>query len=193
VPERLSVHLNRDHPRDLDPAAASLETDRSFVLVFENHGGPVHVHLHLDDALAAVGEVAATQVYVDEGQTRGVEIAIPRDHPPAKGYVELSTGYGAEQARVNVTVTDERKDGGPDVAVDESLTEKSNPEPNEDSLAPADVALPVAAAVAAVVFALALALAVSDTLAVLVGVLALLGGVAVAAYVLRGRKTRDSF
>ncbi|NIB99483.1 hypothetical protein [Halobacterium sp. R2-5] len=185
MPERLSVHLNRDHPRDLQPEAASLETDRSFVLVFENHGGPIHVHLQLDDALAAVADVAATQVYVDEGQTRGVEVAIRPDHPPAKGYVELSTGYGAEQARVNVTVTDERKDGGPDVAVDESLTEKTTPEPDEESLALADVALPAAAAVAAVAFALAIALAGSDALAVAVGALAVLGGVGVAGYVLR--------
>lgn len=184
MPERLSVHLNRDHPRDLQPEAASLETDRSFVLVFENHGGPVHVHLRLDDALAAVADVAATQVYVDEGETRGVEIAIPADHPPAKGYVELSTGYGAEQARVNVTVTDKRKDGGPDVAVDESLSEKAEPTGDEDSVALADVALPTAAATAVVVVAAALTVSISDSVAVLVGVLALLGGVGVAAYVL---------
>ncbi|GAA0289098.1 DUF7524 family protein [Halobacterium noricense] len=184
MPERLSVHLNRDHPRDLQPEAASLETDRSFVLVFENHGGPVHVHLHLDDALAAVADIAATQVYVDEGETRGVEISIPSDHPPTKGYVELSTGYGAEQARVNVTVTDKRKDGGPDVAVDESLSEKSEPVGDEESVALADVALPTAAAAAVVVVAAALTLSISDSVAMLIGVLALLGGVGVAAYVL---------
>ncbi|WP_089650156.1 hypothetical protein ABSL23_11315 [Halobacterium sp. NMX12-1] len=185
MPERLSVHLNRDNPRDLQPEAASLETDRSFVLVFENHGGPIHVHLRLDDALAAVAEPAATQVYVDEGQTRGVEVAIPSDHPPTKGYVELSTGYGAEQARVNVTVTAERKDGGPDVAVDDSLAEKSGPDDDGESVALADVALPTAAAAAVVVVAAALTVSISDSIAMLVGVLALLGGVGVAGYMLR--------
>jgi len=183
VPERLSVHLNRDHPRDLRPEAASLETDRSFVLVFENHGGPIHVHLRLDDALAAVAEPAATQVYVEDGQTRGVEISIPSDHPPTKGYVELSTGYGSEQARVNVTVTAERKDGGPDVAVDETLAEKSEPD-DEDSVALADLAVPALAAAAVVVAAAALTASISDSVAMLVGVLAFLGGVGVAAYLL---------
>nr|WP_272931419.1 hypothetical protein [Halobacterium noricense] len=180
----MSVHLNRDHPRDLQPEAATLETDRSFVLVFENHGGPIHVHLRLDDGLAAIAEPAATQVYVEDDQTRGVEISIPSDHPPTKGYVELSTGYGAEKARVNVTVTTERKDGGPDVAVDDSLAEKSEPDEDEDSVALADVALPAAAATAVVVVAAALTASISDSVAVLVGVLALLGGIGVAAYVL---------
>nr|WP_157502603.1 hypothetical protein [Halobacterium sp. CBA1126] len=180
----MSVHLNRDHPRDLDPAAASLETDRSFVLVFENHGGPIHVHLRLDDALAAVADMAATQVYVDEGETRGVEISIPPDHPPTKGYVELSTGYGAEQARVNVTVTDERKDGGPDVAVDESLSEKAEPTGDEDSVALADVAVPTIAAAGVVVVVAALTVSISDSVAMLVGALAVLGGLGVAAYLL---------
>jgi len=183
VPERLSVHLNRDHPRDLQPEAASLETDRSFVLVFENHGGPIHVHLRLDDALAAVAEPAATQVYVEDGQTRGVEISIPSDHSPTKGYVELSTGYGSEQARVNVTVTAERKDGGPDVAVDETLAEKSEPDGDDEGVALADVAVPALAATA-VVAAAALTASISDSVAMLVGVLALLGGVGVAAYLL---------
>ncbi|MFB6271092.1 MAG: hypothetical protein ABEH83_14200, partial [Halobacterium sp.] len=121
MPERLAVHLNRDRPRDVAPEAAALETDRSFVLEFVNHGGPIHVHLHLDDALASVAEPAATQVYVEADERRGVEVAIPPDHPPAKGFVEIVTGYGKEKARVNVTVTEQRKDGGPDVAVDDSL------------------------------------------------------------------------
>jgi hypothetical protein len=184
VPDRLSVHLNREKPRDVAPEAVSLETDRSFVLEFQNHGGPIHVHVHLDDALASVADLTATQIYVEEGETRSVQISIPRDHPPAKGYVELSTGYGAEQARVNVTVTDHRKDGGPDVAVDEALSEKPESDPEEASTSLTAIAGPVTAATGAVVVAAAVAVAVSDSLAVLVGVLALLGAVGVAAYLL---------
>ena len=185
MPERLSVHLNRDNPRDLQPETASLETDRSFVLIFENHGGPIHVHLRLNDALRAIAKPAATQIYVDEGQTRGVEISIPLEHPPTKGYVELSTGYGAEQARVNVTITEKRKDGGPDVAVDESLSEKPElDDEEEDSVALADIALPTAAALTVVVVAAALTVSISDSAAMLIGALALLGGIGVAAYML---------
>lgn len=183
MPDRLAVHLNREKPRDVAPEAVTLETDRSFVLEFVNHGGPIHVHLHLDDALAVVADAAATQVYVDENQRRGVEISIPPDHPPAKGFVELSTGYGAEKARVNVTVTEHRKDGGPEVAVDESLSEKTEPE-EDPSASLSDVARPVMAAAGAVAVAVVVAVAVSDSLAVLVGVLALLGAVGVAGYLL---------
>ncbi|WP_336037474.1 DUF7524 family protein [Halobacterium yunchengense] len=183
MPERLVVHLNREHPRDVEPEAAVLETDRSFVLEFVNHGGPIHVHLQLDDGLATVATPAANQVYVEADQRRGVEVSIPPDHPPAKGYVELSTGYGAEKARVNVAVTDERKDGGPDVAVDESLAEKADVE-DDQSPRLTDVARPVVAAAGLVAVAVVVALAVSDSLAVLVGGAAFLACLAVAAYLL---------
>ncbi|MFC3476408.1 DUF7524 family protein [Halobacterium litoreum] len=183
MPERLAVHLNRDQPREVAPEAARLETDRSFVLAFENHGGPLHVHLHLDDALAKVARPEQTQIYVDEGETRRVEVVIPPDHAPTKGYVDLVTGYGAEEARVNVTVTAERKDGGPDVAVDETLSEKQQVEVESESSA-GEVAWPAVGAGVAVVVAAALALAVSDGVAVFVGAFGLLAGVAAAAYVL---------
>ncbi|MXR21625.1 DUF7524 family protein [Halobacterium bonnevillei] len=184
MPERLAVHLNRDHPRDVDPEAAALETDRSFVLEFVNHGGPVHVHLHLDDALAAVADPAATQVYVESEERRGVEITVPPSHPPAKGFVELSSGYGKEKARVNVTLTDERKDGGPDVAVDESLGEKSVSVEQSASSSIAEAVVPVVAATVLVVLAAAVAVTVSESLAPVLGVLALLAAVGVAAYLL---------
>lgn len=183
MPERLTVHLNRDEPREVAPEAAVLETDRSFVLEFVNHGGPIHVHLHLDDALAAVADPGATQVYVEADERRGVELSIPPGHPPAKGFVEIVTGYGKEKARVNVTVTDQRKDGGPDVAVDQSLSEKTERE-SDQSPELADFAPPVMAATGVVVLAAVLAIAVSDSASVLIGVLALLAGVGVAGYLL---------
>jgi len=186
VSKRLAVHLNRDGPREVAPEAARLETDRSFVLAFENHGGPLHVHLHVDDALARVARPASTQVYVEEQETRLVEVTIPPDHEPVKGYIDLVTGYGAEEARVNVTVTAERKDGGPDVAVDETLSEKQQVEVERESSRPGDVAWPAVGAGVGVVVAAALALVVSDALAVLVGVLGLLAGVAAAVHVLYG-------
>ena len=186
MPETLSVHLNREEPRDVAPEAASLETDRSFVLSFENHGGPVHVHLHLNDALAAVARPTTTQIYVESGETRRVEISLLPDHTPVKGYVDVSTGYGAEKARVNVAVTDPRKDGGPDVAVDDSLSEKQTTGA-EASASPSGAAAdvqPLAFAAFGVVVAAVLALSVSDSLALAVGGLALLCGVGVAGHLL---------
>ncbi|WP_232702109.1 DUF7524 family protein [Halobacterium wangiae] len=183
MPETLTVHLNREEPRDVAPEVASLETDRSFVLRFVNHGGPLHVHLHFDEALDAVAQPSATQVYVDEEATRDVEITIPLGHGPAKGYVDLVTGYGAQEARLNVTVTAERKDGGPEVAVDETLAEKQTVETDPGG-GTAEGARNLVLAAGGVVVAAAVALAVSDSLALVVGVLALLAGVAAAAYLL---------
>lgn len=184
MPETLSVHLNRDEPREVAPETATLETDRSFVLEFVNHGGPIHVHLQLDDALARVVRLPAAHVYVDGDATRRVDVSLVENHDPAKGYVELTTGYGAERARVNVTVTNRRKDGGPEVAVDESLAEKQPSDASEAGGSPVAAAKPVALGTVAVVLAALLALSVSDSLAIFVGVLALLGGVGAAAYVL---------
>ena len=189
MPETLTVHLNRAEPREVAPEAATLETDRSFVLEFENHGGPAHVHLHLDDALDAVARPSATQVYVEGDATRRVKVNLVSNHSPAKGYVDVSTGYGAEEARVNVAVTNQRKDGGPDVAVDESLSEKQSPtvETSASASSAAAGARPLTFAAVGVVTAAVLALSISDSLALVVGGLALVCGVGAAAYLLYGQ------
>jgi hypothetical protein len=185
VPETLAVHLNRDEPRALDPEAAAFETDRSFVFEFVNHGQPLHVHLHPSETLDGVASPAETQVYVDEEATRRVEFAVARDAGPVDGHVDVVTGYGAEESRVDVSVTDERKDGGPDVAVDQSLAEKhSQPESSGASLS--DIAVPAAVGALVVIAAVGVALSVSDTAALAVGALGVLAGVGVAVYELSG-------
>jgi hypothetical protein len=182
VPKTLSVHLNREGPRDLDPEAAALETDRSFVLEFVNHGQPLHVHVHPDDVLDGVVTPAETQVYVDEAETRSVDVAVPRGAGPLEGRLQLVTGYGAEESAVAVSVTSERKDGGPDVAVDDTLTEKETPADPDTAASVTQVVTPVALAGVAVLVAAAAAIAVPDAGALAVGVAGVLAGVAVAAY-----------
>lgn len=182
MPERLTVHLNREELRDVAPEATALETDRSFRLAFENHGGPVHVHVRPDDALGAVAEPAESQVYVDEGETRTLPVDVSGNRS-VEGELQLATGYGAEETTIDVTITDRRKDGGPTVAVDNSLGEKQQVETETGQTAGDGLREFVLAGVGVVVAA-AVALAVSDSAAILVGVLALLGGVAAAMYVL---------
>lgn len=185
MPKTLSVHLNRDGPRDIDPEAAALETDRSFVLEFVNHGQPLHVHVHLDEVLDGVVTPAETQLYVDEDETRSLEVAVPRGAGPVEGRLRLVTGYGAEEASVALSVTRERKDGGPDVAVDDTLTEKeAAPEP-DTAASVTQVVTPVVLAGVVVLVAAAAAIAVPDAGALAVGVAGVLAGVAVAAYELR--------
>jgi hypothetical protein len=183
VPERLTVHLNREGLRDVAPEATALETDRSFVLAFENHGGPVHVHVKPDQSLGAAAEPAESQVYVDEDETRTLEVAVPPERT-AEGELSLSTGYGAEETTIAVTITDQRKDGGPTVAVDNALGEKQQVETETDQTAGDGLREFVLAGVGVVVAA-AIALAVSDSAALFVGVLALFGGVGTAIYMLR--------
>jgi len=182
VPKTLSVHLNRDGPRELAPEAAALETDRSFALEFVNHGQPLHVHVHPDETLDGAVTPAETQVYVDEGATRTVDVAVPRAAGPVEGELELVTGYGAEEASVAVSVARERKDGGPDVAVDDALSEKeATPEPDATTSV-TRVVTPVVLAAVVVMVAAAAAIAVPDAGALAVGVAGVLAGVAVAAY-----------
>jgi len=181
VPETLSVHLNREGPRELDVERAALETDRSFVLEVVNHGQPLHVHLHPSETLDGVVTPAETQVYVDEGETRRVDVSVPRGSGPVEGALDVVTGYGAEEATISVSVTDERKDGGPDVAVDDTLAEKT-PTEQSASTSVTSVATPVVLAALVVVAAAAVAIAVPDGGALAVGVAGVLVGVAVAVY-----------
>ncbi|SEV91173.1 DUF7524 family protein [Halobacterium jilantaiense] len=181
MPETLSVHLNREGPRELDVERAALETDRSFVLEFVNHGQPLHVHLHPSETLDGVVTPAETQVYVDEGETRPVDVSVPRQSGPVEGTLDVVTGYGAEEATVAVSVTSERKDGGPDVAVDDTLAEKTGAE-SEATTSMTAVVTPVVLAATVVVVAAAVAIAVPDAGALAVGVAGVLAGVAVAAY-----------
>ena len=181
MPETLSVHLNREGPRELDVERAAFETDRSFVLEFVNHGQPLHVHLHPSESLDGVVTPAETQVYVEEGETRRVDVAVPRRSAPTEGTLDVVTGYGAEEATVAVSVTSERKDGGPDVAVDDTLAEKTTTEPDA-SASVATVVTPVVLAATVVVVAAAVAVAVPDAGALAVGAAGVLAGVAVAAY-----------
>jgi hypothetical protein len=181
VPETLSVHLNREGPRELDVERAALATDRSFVLEVVNHGQPLHVHLHPGETLDGVVTPAETQVYVDEEETRRVDVSVHRGAGPVDGTLDVVTGYGAEEATVAVSVTDERKDGGPDVAVDDTLAEKpAAGQPTTTSVS--RVVTPVVLAAFVVVAAAAVAVAVPDGGALAVGVVGVLAGLGVAAY-----------
>lgn len=182
--ERLPVHLNRAEPRDVATEAAALETDRSFVLEFENHGDSLHVHVQLDEALDDVADPAASQVYVEEGETRNLEITVDPDHPDVEGELTLSTGYGKTETTIDVSLTDRRKDGGPTVAVDESLSEKREQADTASGPEGEDLR-EFALATVGVLVAAAIALLVSDSAAIVVGVLAVLGGIAAGIYVLR--------
>lgn len=77
-----------------------------FHVVLHNAGGPVHVHLHLDDDLSTVARIDEANHYVEGGETSRIPIGIVPDRAPAGGALEIVTGYGAERTTVEVTVAE---------------------------------------------------------------------------------------
>ena len=184
----LTVRIEPGRERTLTPERDWIATDGSFAIQLENPGGPTHVHLQFDDALAAVATLEEPNPYVDGESTERIDV--PVDRPPAsgEGTLLLSTGYGASNASIRVVFGD---DGPSDSERTGSGTEPAREDPEEnsgadlsDELAAAleNESLPVLGlAVLAIVLA-AVALWLTQNLVVLAGVLAVLAGVVVAAW-----------
>jgi hypothetical protein len=188
VTESLPVRLNHDRLHDIQ-TAASFEATDPFRIVLQNGDAPVHVHLHLDDALSTVASIPANNHFLDADATRQVDVEV-RDGPrPVEGRLKIVTGHGAETDYVTVSVVEpeEREDA---VDVDVALADPPEREDRESDggFELASASLTENAPVAALgVFALAVAAGsatLSDSLAVLFGALAVLGSVAAAGYML---------
>ncbi|MFB6104379.1 MAG: hypothetical protein ABEJ57_04745 [Halobacteriaceae archaeon] len=183
MPETLPVHLNRETIHDVE-APASFEAPGTFSVVVENHGSDSHVHLHLDDDLSRIARIDAGNHYVEGGTTRSVSIEVA-DGASGTGYLDVVTGYGAQRESVAVTIDPE---GSETVTVDEDLGTPQR-EPVDREAASSDsgwaideVTAPASiVAIAAVVLAVVIAVS-SDIGALIVGGLAIVLGVAVAAY-----------
>jgi len=182
------VHVSRTELHSLD-VPASIEVHGPFDVVFVNHAQPVHVHLHLDDDLSAIATIEASNHYVDGDSRRAVrvhvdEAALPEE--PILGKLKIASGYGARTRWVDIELSAPPEETS-EVEVDESLARPPAPEPEESSpslLARPEIPVLALGAVALVV-ALVAALALDHT-AVLVGSLAVLGGVIVALFLLLG-------
>ncbi|WP_157971772.1 DUF7524 family protein [Halorussus litoreus] len=184
----LPVHLNRDQLHDVQ-TVASFEVAESFPILLQNGDAPVHVHLHLDDALSQVASIPANNHFVDADSTQQVDVKIADAPRPVEGQLKIVTGHGAETDYVTVSVVEpaEREDA---VDVDASL---ADPVPRErddeaDGATPLRSSLAGNGPVAALgLFAVAVAVAsatLSDSVAVLLGVLAVLGSLVAAGYLL---------
>ncbi len=189
--ETLPVEINRDriHAVDVPP---SFEVTDSFVVRVENHGSATHVHLHLDDALSRVAALGTANHYVESETSHDVVVRVADGPRPAEGTLEIVTGYGAETARVAIDVVEpERSEDA--VAVDESMAE---PPTRDDADSPASAGgsgvasasrevLPVVALAGVAVTFAVFAAVISDALAVMLGVVAVIAGVGTAWLMLR--------
>lgn len=177
----LSVHLNRDGTRSVQPESFSMETDGPFTIELVNHGTPAHVHLHLDDALARVATIPSDNLFVESGAEQLVRVNVQNGPRPVKGQIEVVTGYGAERANVNVSVIEPAPDGA-EVQVDDQLSARQEHTEHEPQLM--DAVGPAAVAVVGVLLAVGLTVLVDDIIALVLGAIAIVVGVAVAIYVL---------
>ena len=193
--ESLSVSLNDGRLHEIRTATA-FEATGSFPLLLKNGDAPVHVHLHLDDALSAVATVPANNHYVDADSTRQVTVEIDEGPRPVEGRLKIVTGHGAETAYVDVSVV-EPEDREDAVDVDGRLAAPPNRTGSEggasdgrdeDGLAATlDAArdgAPLLLLAAFAVLVAASAAVLSNSGVVLVGALVVLGSVLVAGYML---------
>jgi len=121
----LSVHLNREKPREVD-APASFDTHRPFDVALENHGDGCHVYVQLDEALSSVARLPQREQRVAQGATEHVRVAVDALDEPVTGELSISLGYGTATAKTTLTVAPPQR-GGSGVAVDESLGTPQQP------------------------------------------------------------------
>jgi hypothetical protein len=143
VSDTLVVEINRDGSGGVE-APASFEADGSFDVRLRNRGEGTHVYVNLDDALAAVADVAATNYYLDAGETLDVPVDVTADvsEEPAEGTIRIVTRYGATERQIAVTLDGT---GSGDVRVDPDLA-RPQPEPEPSPLADLWPALLIGAA-----------------------------------------------
>ncbi|WP_276281780.1 DUF7524 family protein [Halorussus caseinilyticus] len=189
MPASLPVNLNDDRLHDIH-TRASFEATDSFPILLHNGDAPVHVHLHLDDELSRVASIPANNHFVDADSTRQVSVEVEDGPRPVEGQLKIVTGHGAETDYVAVSIV-EPEDSDDAVDVDEMLAapvDDSSADSEGGGVELPDLSLRENAPVAALgVLALAVAAGsatLSDSVAVLVGALAVLGSVAAAGYLL---------
>jgi len=188
VTEELPVHISRTELHSLD-VPASIEAHGPFDVVFVNHAEAAHVHVHLDDALSEVATIEASNHYVNGESRRAVRVHVDEAALPAEpilGKLKIASGYGARTRWVDVELSSPPEEESA-VEIDESLTRPPAPESEDSgsSLLVRPELLVLALGVVALAVALVAALVLEQT-AVLVGALAVLGGVFVALFLLLG-------
>ena len=179
----LTVYLNRSGLNTVETDRERVQSDDDVLVSLENHGKPTHVHLHLDDDLAALGTIEDPHWFVPRGERRDVPLQLT-DGATGRGRLEITAGYG--QAQTNVTVeagTDEETQPSPSPAtslMDDPGSADTEAEEAVDAGRLRDPTVLGAGGGAALVIFLWL---LTDPLVALsVGLVALLSGLAVASY-----------
>lgn len=191
--ETLAVHLNREDLHSVELPATFASGD-SFVVELDNHGEATHVHLRLDDALSEIASIPTSNHYVRPGATVRVPIRVS-DEGPVTGLLTVATAYGSQTEAVEISI--EPAAGKNRVDIDESLIERTDdtvdagrtPSPTQPTTgttrgAPGGLDNSVLLGGTALVILLGIALLFVEGIALYIGALAVLAGLAVAGYLL---------
>lgn len=114
----LPVELNRDRRHEIR-VAERYEASGPFSVDLRNHGNGVHVHVNVDGDLSGAARIAETNHYVEDDASTTVRVEVDPVDEPVTGQLRLATGYGSQEATVEVTVAP--FEGEDDVPVGEDL------------------------------------------------------------------------
>ncbi|RDI70849.1 DUF7524 family protein [Halopelagius longus] len=184
--ESLRVELNGEGLHTIT-APPEFEADGPFVVVLENAGAAVHVHVHLDDALSAAARLESGNHYVEEGGTQRVRVGASSRAEPVTGTLRVVTGYGAEEAHVRVTLDPAAAEKS-EVEVDEEFSRPPRREPESSPVdelreaipVPSRTVVPFLGLVGLSLLVAAVVVATVDSTALVLGVGVVLGAMLVA-------------
>jgi len=180
----LTVSLNRSGLNTVETDRKRVQSADDVVVSLENHGKPTHIHLHLDDDLAALGTIEDPHWFVPRGERREVPLQLT-EGATGDGRLEITAGYGQAQTTVTIEAgADEESQASPSPAA--SQVEESGKAESDSAVEPVDatglrnpIVLGAGGGAALVVF---LWLLTDPLVALSAGLVAILSGVAVASY-----------
>ncbi|WP_312908821.1 DUF7524 family protein [Natronosalvus caseinilyticus] len=137
-----TVTVDRTGSDSLTASASSLEASHPFEIRLESEGGPAHVHCRLTGELAGAASIEALNG--GNGNARDGNHYVDPDRPtpimidfdpvaleaPLEGSIVLSTGYGATETTLSVTLLPTTRP----VDVDQTLGEPAREEPEPTAL-----------------------------------------------------------
>lgn len=118
--ETLAIRVNHERPNTFE-VPDTFETEEDFSLEIRNEGKPVHMHLNIDDDLAAGLSMETGNHFIPRKGAISLPVEVDRSERPFHGKCRVSTGYGAETKFVEIRVFE--PDEETVVSVDERLSE----------------------------------------------------------------------
>lgn len=118
--DHLEIHVNRETPNVLE-VPPIFETTTDFLIIVQNEGQPVHLHINCDDDLLPGLDIETGNHYIPREAEYEIPVSIDSDRRPFRGKCRVSIAYGSETQYIDVRVNE--PDRPETVTVDESLAQ----------------------------------------------------------------------